>query len=149
MIHHLSLPAENPAHVAGVLAEIFAGKATLIPGTDSWAAWSKDEYGTAIEVFSYGFKMQPGDSDEPVKMGGPVEPARYSETHAAVSVELSVDELLAIADRENWRAAEFNRGPFRVVEFWLENKVLIEFFTPEMRDEYTSAVTEFVRGEWS
>lgn len=147
MIHHLSLPAENPEHVASVLAEIFGGTATLIPGSDVWAAWSTDVHGTAVEIFPRGFTMRPGEKDQPVCMGGEQVPAGFIETHAAISVELTTEKLLDIAEREGWQAMEHDRGPFRVVEFWLENTVLIEFLTPAMRDEYTSAVTSFAGGD--
>jgi hypothetical protein len=149
MIHHLSLPAENPEHVATVLAEILDGKVTpLIPDTGTFAAWSRDDYGTTIEVFPYGFTMQPGNNSDPVIMAGNKGTPQLIECHAAISVTLSVEALMAIGDREDWRVLEHNRGPFRVVEFWLENRVLIEFFTPEMQQEYTKAVTSFARGEW-
>lgn len=149
MIHHLSLPAENPEHVASVLAEILDGKATpLFPDTGTFAAWSKDDHGTAIEVYPYGFKMRPGKDAGPVDMTAEAAPADFTETHAAISVSLNTEQLLAIAKREGWRSLEHNRGPFRVVEFWLENRVLIEFFTPEMQKEYTQAVTSFACGEW-
>ena len=148
MIHHLSLPAENPEHVATVLAEILGGRVTpLFPDTGTYAAWSKDDYGTAVEVYPYGFTMQPGDTDKPVAMVSDARAPAFSESHAAISVALDTDDLLAIAERENWRAMEHNRGPFRVVEFWLENRMLIEFFTPEMQEEYMSAVTSFTRGD--
>jgi hypothetical protein len=149
VIHHLSIAAENPELVATVLAEILDGKVTpLFPDTGTFAAWSKDDYGTAVEVYPYGFTMQPGKDGQPVDMHSEPRKAGYSESHAAISVNLTVDELTAIANREGWRAMEHNRGPFRVVEFWLENTTLIEFFTPEMQQEYTKAVTGFARGEW-
>lgn len=149
MIHHLSLPAENPEHVATVLAEILDGKVTpLFPNTGTYAAWSKDDYGTAVEIYPFGFTMQPGKDDAPVEMVSNTHKASHTECHAAISVALDTEALLSIAKREGWRALEHNRGPFRVVEFWLENRVLIEFFTPEMEKEYTSAVTSFVRGAW-
>ena len=132
-----------------MLAEILGGKATpLFPDTGTYAAWSKDDYGTAVEVYPYGFTMQPGENDKPVDMVNDPRAPAFSESHAAISVALDTDALLAIAQRENWRAMEHNRGPFRVVEFWLENRMLIEFFTPEMQKEYTSTVTGFARGEW-
>ena len=136
MIHHLSIPAENPEHVATVLAEILDGRATtLMPDTGTWAAWSKDDYGTTVEVFPYGFVMTPGKDEAPVDMGG--EPAKpgYTETHAAISVNLTTEELIAIAEREGWRAIELSRGAFRVIEFWIENRVMLELLTEDMTEE--------------
>ena len=146
MIHHLSIPAENPEHVATVLAEIIGGKVTpLFAGHGTFAAWSKDEHGTTIEVFPFGHTLRPGEDGQPMQVDNESTIARYTETHAAISVELSATDLIAIAERERWQAAEHDRGPFRVVEFWLENRVLIEFFTPQMRADYSDAVSKFAR----
>ncbi len=44
--------------------------------------------------------------------------------------------------REGWRAKTFGRGMqghkpfFHVIEFWLENRLMIEVATPEMAREY-------------
>jgi hypothetical protein len=149
MIHHLSLPAENPELVATVLAEILGGKVTpLFPDTGTWCAWSKDEFGTCIEIYPCGFTMQPGKDGQPVDMVAAPRQAAYTETHAAISVALTTAELTSIAQREGWQVMEHNRGPFSVVEFWLENRVLIEFLTPAMIAEYRSAISSFARGEW-
>lgn len=56
--------------------------------------------------------------------------------HAAVSVRRSKEEVLALAQREGWRAIELSRGSFRVIEFWIENHVMLEVTTPEMTQEY-------------
>ena len=52
MIHHLSIPVENPGHVAQVLCELFGGKVSKFgPYENAYIAWAGDEHGTAIEVF--------------------------------------------------------------------------------------------------
>ena len=52
------------------------------------------------------------------------------------------DEVERIGAREGWRAKTFGRGMqghkpfFHVIEFWLENRLLIEVATPAMAQEY-------------
>ena len=60
MIHHLSLPAQNPLHVAEVLTEILAGTLTAFgPHPNSYIAWAGDAAGTAIEVYPVGTQLFP------------------------------------------------------------------------------------------
>ena len=53
MIHHVSIPAENPRHVSDVLAEVMGGRSYPFPGgfKNSFMAVSGDPRGTAIEVY--------------------------------------------------------------------------------------------------
>ena len=60
-------------------------------------------------------------------------------THAAVSVNRGKDEIMALAVREGWRAVELSRGSFDVIEFWIENRVMLELMTPEMTEAYLGA----------
>jgi len=47
MIHHLSIAARDPQHVAEVLAELMDGAVTrFTPNPGSWFAHQHDEYGT-------------------------------------------------------------------------------------------------------
>ncbi|MEG3958865.1 hypothetical protein [Microcoleus sp. herbarium2] len=55
MIPHFSISAQNPQHVAQVLAEIIQGQPTphpLNPG--GYIIFPFDEYGTEIEVYPLG-----------------------------------------------------------------------------------------------
>ena len=53
-----------------------------------------------------------------------------------------LSEIEAIGAREGWRAKTFGRGMrdhkpfFHVIEFWLENRLMIEVVSPEMEQEY-------------
>jgi hypothetical protein len=60
-------------------------------------------------------------------------------THATVSVDRTKTEALALAKRGGWRPVELSRGSFRVIEFWIENHVMLELATPEMAQEYLEA----------
>jgi hypothetical protein len=54
-------------------------------------------------------------------------------THFAVDSPLSIDQLVALGNREGWRAIHCDRGPgaFEVVELWLENRILVEALDPK------------------
>lgn len=140
MIHHLSIPAQDPLHVAKTLVELFNGKLSRFgPYDNSYIAWAGDEHGTAIEVFPAGTELLPdagrGQANfrhNPVSSG-------FVTTHAAVSVNRNTDEIIALAAREGWRALELSRGSFNVIEFWIENRVMLELMTAEMTKAYLSA----------
>jgi hypothetical protein len=59
-----------------------------------------------------------------------------------LSVPREAEEVELIGAREGWRAKTFGRGMrghkpfFHVIEFWLENRLLIEVATPAMAEEY-------------
>lgn len=43
-----------------------------------------------------------------------------SATHAAVSSDHTRAEIFALAEKVGWRALGLSRGPFHVIELWLE-----------------------------
>ena len=144
MIHHLSIHARDPKHVASVLAEMFGGRLTGFgPYPDSYIAWMGDEHGTAIEVYPVGTEMFPdagaGQANFRHNPGG----AAFGATHAAVSIDRSRAEIFAYAKREGWRAIELPRGPNNVIEFWIENAVMLELMTPDMSRDYVNAMRRF------
>lgn len=146
MIHHLSIPARDPRHVAEVLVELFGGTLTGFgPYRDSFIAWAGDAHGTAIEVYPLGTEMlpDPGLGQARFRAGQPTSP--HVATHAAVSVDRSRAEILALARREGWRAIELPRGPNHVIEFWIENAVMLELMTPDMAADYVRAMARFRR----
>ena len=52
MIHHVSIPAREPQHVAEVLAELMGGKCYPFgPLEGAFMAASGDPHGTMIEVY--------------------------------------------------------------------------------------------------
>ena len=60
MIHHLSIAARDPRHVAEVLAEFMGGAATrFTPNPGSWFAYQHDEHGTGVEVYPAGTELRP------------------------------------------------------------------------------------------
>ncbi len=147
MIHHVSIAAENPHHVAKVLAELMNGTAYPFPGgiADSFMAVSGDDHGTMIEVYPATVTLEPGTGDEQVVPGTAAAPA-YTPFHVLLSVPLDQAAVQAIGDREGWRTQLFGRGApgqkpfFHVIEFWVENRLMIEVATPDMVADYTALI---------
>lgn len=142
MLFHMSIAADNPRHVAGVIAELWNGEARRFPpiSDDAWIALAKDDRGTCMEVYPHGTLLRetPGDADA---HGAPGARDRFTPTHAAIATPLRQDEVLAIARRENWPAKYRKRGGmFGVVELWIEGRQMIEVLTPEMQAEYLEAM---------
>jgi hypothetical protein len=137
MIHHLSIAARNPQHVAEVLAEFMGGTATrFTPNPGSWFAHQHDEYGTGVEVYPAGTELRP---EGPQGAGFTMtEPIRYSPTHFALSVPISQEQIAAIAGREGWQCycCERGAGGFHVMEVWIENTGMIELLPPPFATEY-------------
>ncbi len=140
MIHHISVAVHNPLHVSQVLAEILQGQSVPFPGhPHSYVALALDSPGTMIELHPFGTAFFPGEKAEvAVQLQPYAAAAEYSANHTAISVPVSMTQLQAIADRESWRMAYCQRGEayFDVIEFWIENQLLIEFLPPEIVDKY-------------
>ena len=56
---------------------------------------------------------------------------------------LTEPEIKAIARREGWRVMTANRagGMFQLIEVWVENRFMVEVFTPEMTARYVEIAT--------
>lgn len=140
MIHHLSIPAQDPHHVAKTLVELFNGRLSRFgPYKNSYIAWAGDEHGTAIEVFPAGTELYPDAGQGQANFRHNPASSGFVTTHAAVSVDRSTDEIIALAAREGWRALELSRGSFNVIEFWIENRVMLELMTAAMTKAYLNA----------
>lgn len=59
-------------------------------------------------------------------------------------------EIERIGAREGWRTKFFGRGApgqkpaFHVIEFWIENRVMLELATPSMAAEYLGVMRSAV-----
>jgi hypothetical protein len=144
MIHHVSISARDPKHVADVLAEVMQGRALPFPGgvADSFMAVSGDEHGTMIEVYPENVALVPGSGDRQVQASRDAKPD-YMPFHLLLSVPIDRPAVERIGEREGWRTRYFGRGApgqppvFHVIEFWVENRLMIEVATPDMLPEYT------------
>jgi hypothetical protein len=149
MIHHVSIPAREPQHVAKVLAELMNGTCFPFgPLEGAFMATSGDANGTMIEVYPEHTTLEiPNRDDQVVFAGNPTPPQAWP-FHVLLSVPREAEEVERIGAREGWRAKTFGRGMrghkpfFHVIEFWLENRLLIEIATPAMTQEYL----DFLKG---
>lgn len=135
MIHHLSIAARDPQHVAGVLAELMGGKAVPFPpNPGSFFALQLDEHGSGVEVYPAGTELRPGG-----EVGGGfvrTQPRQFAPTHFALSVATGAAKVKTVAGREGWQCFDCNRGPFHVIEVWVENEQMVEILPPEYAAEY-------------
>jgi len=149
MIHHVSIPAREPQHVAEVLAELMNGKCFPFGSLEgAFIAASGDVNGTMVEVYPERTTLNIPDRGEQVVLAeNPVPPQTWP-FHVLLSVPREAEEVERMGAREGWRAKTFGRGTrghkpfFHVIEFWLENRLLIEVATPAMAQEYL----DFLKG---
>ncbi len=140
MIHHISISAHNPLHVSQVLAELLQGQSVPFPGhPGSYVALAFDPQGTMVEVHPFGTALVPGNAaDEACQLLPNPTASIYIANHTAISVPVNIDFIQSIGKREGWRVAYCRRGDnyFDVIEFWVENQLLIELLSPEIVDRY-------------
>lgn len=144
MIHHVSIPAREPRRVAEVLAELMGGQCQPFgPLEGAYMATSGDEHGSMIEVYPDETLLTFEDGDEQVFFEKSTPPRSWP-FHVLLSVALDEATVHRIGQREGWRAKTFGRGApgqapfFHVIEFWLENRLMLEVATPAMAAEYKS-----------
>jgi hypothetical protein len=140
MIHHISIAAHNPLHVSQVLAELLQGQSVPFPGhPGSYVALAFDPQGTMVEVHPFGTALVPGNAaNEASQLRSNPAASIYTANHTAISVPVSITQIQSIAEREGWRMVHCRRGDnyFDVIEFWVENQLLIELLPPEIVDRY-------------
>jgi hypothetical protein len=158
MINHISVGVHNPENVAQVLAEIWNGYAfPFPPSPESFIVFADDGRGTAVELTPINIELIPGEGHPPTenfnletlteqfeaKFQYGEKLPEYVSTHLAINSPLSEEEIKAIAVREGWRTLTANRGGgmFQLVEVWVENRFMIEVFTPEMTKRYVELIT--------
>jgi hypothetical protein len=144
MIHHISIPAADPRHVAHVLGELLGGHVGPfvgpIPG--AWVAYADDEHGTGVEVYPDRTELVPGQRDDEQGRAVLGQVPVAVAFHALLSVSVDRLTIEAIGAREGWRTRHFWRGPpnnplFELYEFWIENRVMLEIATQDMLAGYT------------
>jgi hypothetical protein len=141
MLHHVSFAVHNPDHVAEVVAELMKGKAMPFPGhAGSFIALAMDSYGTAIEFLPKGSILKP-TSEESSDWASEPSMTGYTATHVNMAVPISEAEIYAIAHREGWRSVRSGRqGLLELVEFWVENEIMLELMPPNLMEAYQTVV---------
>jgi len=135
VIHHLSIAARDPKQAAEVLAELMGGTAVPFPpNPGSFFALQLDEHGSGVEVYPAGTELQPGGVTG--GMFTKKDSRGYGATHFALSVATDSVTVKTIAQRAGWQCFDCNRGPFHVIEVWVENETMVEILPPEYAKEY-------------
>lgn len=141
MLFHISIAAERPKQAARLIAELWGGRAFPFPpvADGSWIAMAGDDRGSAVEIYPLGTELHEGPGESPVRpLAGRV--ARNGPVHVAIATELGVEEVKTIAKRYGAPAKVCSRGPFHVIELWVEGCFMIEVLTPQMQAEYLSSM---------
>ena len=135
MIYHASVPADDPERVARVIAELWGGTyhPFIAPGT--FLVLANDDRGTELEIAPRGTVLFPADNEVGFQRNPAASP--FSEVHINLATVLSYEEALSVAAREGWIARVCDRGGFfKLVEFWLENKFMLELMSPMESERY-------------
>lgn len=138
MIHHISIAANQPQHVAQVLAELCQGQASEFPyHPGCYIVLPLDSHGTMIEVLTPGSELTPLAEDDGSSFRQNPHASKYNAFHAAISVPTSESQIHEIAKREDWHVKTCDRkGYFSVIEVWIENQQLLEFLSPNFTAQY-------------
>jgi hypothetical protein len=148
MIHHYSIPVQDTLHVAQVMAWLFDGSITGFgPYHNSYIVWFGDQHGSALELFPAGTEMFPASDPQRGQANFRHNPehSRFVATHAAISINQPRAFIFEVAKSQGWRALELPRGGFNVIEFWVENHVMIELLTPDMTQNYLASTRQFIK----
>jgi hypothetical protein len=141
VIFHFSIGADDPRRTATMLAELWRGEAFYFPmiGEGSWVVHAGDERRSTIEVYPRDLALYPRPGDEGEVRYEPV--SRHGPFHAAVATPLSTEQVEEIGRRYGCHTELRPRGPFHVVEFWVDNSLMLEMLTPEYQAEYQRFIT--------
>jgi hypothetical protein len=134
MIFHLSIPADDPERVARVIAEVWRTEHFPFVWPGSFIVIADDDRGTAIEVLSRGHEQVPAQLEVGLRRNAA--PSPYSESHVLIAIRRTEQEILAIADREGWVARVCDRKFHKLIEFWVENRFLLELETQTEIERY-------------
>jgi len=157
MIAHVSVPARDPRRTALLLATLIDGEVFAFPVVSgAYIAVARDGSGLAMEVYPDGMAHHPGkgDPDASITPQGPqalpwedqVHPdgaqLRPTAFHLALVSSLGDEAVMELARRNGLRAVRCDRGGvFGLVEFWLDNTLLVEVINPTEARRYRSFMT--------
>lgn len=132
-IHHFSISAVHPEKVARALAEILGGSVRPFPAhAGSFMASTGGPLDVGIEVYPLGVELAQNETTRKVEFHRSDAPSRHTATHAALSVPVTQATIESIAAREGWTAQRVQRGPFDLIEFWIEDRVMLELFPTDI-----------------
>jgi hypothetical protein len=141
MILHASFTVGAPHNAAKALAQLMAGEAFPFPefGRDAWIAMAGDSHGTLVEFLPRGTEFHHVFGKTVAHRHG----AQTRESGCHILIETPHDEarVLAIAAKLGCSAHRAKHGPIELIEFWLEDCLLIEVATPLQAKAYKEIAT--------
>ncbi|KEF42285.1 MAG: hypothetical protein ER33_07125 [Cyanobium sp. CACIAM 14] len=147
MLHHMSLPARDPHSVARVLAELTDGQFFDFPiAPGAYMVNGCDPHGTALEILPDDRVWLPGPHE--VDVGVRESSGPCSGFHVALSVPVSRERIEEVGAREGWLVRLCDRGPFQVIELWVENRFMVELLTAAMVPAYLAFMKPETYGAW-
>lgn len=138
MILHASIVADEPKVAAHTLAQLLGGIALPVgPGDGTWSAIGPEPIGNLISVLSRGSEFHRSEEHVETRVGAPV---RHSAYHMLIDTQLSEEEVLSLAKVRGCHAQRARHGAFDVIEFWIDDCLLIEVVTPELGKRYRETI---------
>lgn len=134
MIAHFSMPASQPRETAEFFARIIDGEAIPFPVVEGgWIAIARDGSGTSVEVVPETTAIERDGRYQPGLREAPTESTAI---HFALTTRMSMGDVIALGVTHGWQTAHCNRGPFDLVEIWIDNRQMIEVLPPESTARY-------------
>ena len=138
MILHASVAADEPKATAETLAKLLGGIALPVgPGEGTWSAIGPEPVGNLVSVLARGSEFHRGGDHVETRSGAPT---RHSGYHMLIDTPLSEEEVLALAKERGCHAHRTRHGAFDVIEFWIDDCLLIEVVTHELGQAYRDMV---------
>ena len=139
MILHASVTADDPRYTAHTLAALLGGIALPVgPGSGTWSAIAPDPIGNMVSVLPRGTEFHRTRDHVETRAGAPS--ARHSGFHLLLDTPLSEVEVFRLAEERDCRAHRAQHGAFEVIEFWIDDCLLIELATPELGQAYRQTI---------
>lgn len=140
MIHHMSFALPDPASAAPKLAALTGGAALRAPSPPfprgAWFVVLGDAAGGMLELLPDRIVLDPA---APLGLGRRTEAPGRGAAHVLVTSPMTMDEIVAFAGREGWRADPVESGLFEIVKVWVQDAFLIEFLAQDKAARYTEA----------
>lgn len=138
MILHASVVADEPKATADTLALLLGGIALPVgPGEGTWSAVGPEPIGNLISVLARGSEFHRSAEHVETRCGAL---ARHSAFHLLIDTPLSESEVLLLAEERGCHAHPAKHGAFEVIEFWIDDCLLIEVVTPELGQTYRRVI---------
>jgi hypothetical protein len=138
MILHASVVADEPRATAETLAKLLGGIALPVgPGDGTWSAIGPDPVGNLISVLARGSEFHRAGDHVETRLGTSV---RHSAYHLLIDTALSEAEIFELAHDRGCHALRAKHGAFDVIEFWLDDCLLVEVATPELGRAYRETI---------